>query len=718
VRLFTARIYGLASRLDESFEQVRKIIEIEPNFGSSYIQLGGLYMMKGQYDKAVVEYQKALALSGFSAAVLSYLGACYGVLGNRSEAHKMLDQLLGMRKSRYVAPFCIARVYSGLGENDKAFEWFEKSFEERNGEMVALKSETLAYLIGNSVIEDPRFQDLIRRVGLPTDKTNQTDESLEAKTVMLKSEPPAVAGGFTQTSQDAVINSTTPITNLQPSATADGSDLSAKPKSKWWLFGLLSLIILIGGYFGYRSYQSTLPINSIAVLPFENKSSDADSDYLSDGLAESLIYRLSQLPNLKVSPTSSVFRYKGKATDPNTVAKELEVDSVLTGRIVQRGDNLNISVNLVDTRNGKSLWGEQYERKMSELLATQREIASEIVSKLQLKISGEEKGLTKQYTNNNEAYQLYLKGRYSFAKRTKDEMLKAVEYYRQAIALDPNFALAYARVAEVYNQMPAYPYLAPNESFPQAKTAAQRALEIDPNLAEAHTAMGNYLGLYERKWTEAEREFKRGLELDPNSSAAHFRYAQTYLIPLGRTDEAITEINRALEIEPLDLNMRANFSWFHLYARQNDKALTEAKRMYELDPNFVLARYTLGLTYNANGMYADTIDLNQKFLETNPTNQYLLRNTGYAYAKSGRRQEAEETIKKLNDISRTQYVMSFWIASIYAALGDKDKAFAELEKGFAQNDLFIVYLKVDPQMDSLRDDARFKDLLKRMNLPE
>jgi TolB-like protein len=256
------------------------------------------------------------------------------------------------------------------------------------------------------------------------------------------------------------------------------------------------------------------------VLPFHNKSSDADTEYLSDGLAESLIYRLSQLPNLKVSPTSSVFRYKGKETDAIKIGNELGVKAVMSGRIVQRGDNLTISVELVDVRNNKLLWGEQYERKMSDLLATQREIAAEIAQKLQLKLSGDEKkGLTKRYTDNNEAYQLYLKGRYHFAKRTKDDVLRSIEYYQQAIKLDPNFALAYARIAEAYNQMPAYPYLSPKEAFPQAKAAAKRALEIDPTLAEAHTALANSLAVYDWNWLEAEREFKRALELDPNSAA-------------------------------------------------------------------------------------------------------------------------------------------------------------------------------------------------------
>jgi serine/threonine protein kinase/Tfp pilus assembly protein PilF len=458
-------------------------------------------------------------------------------------------------------------------------------------------------------------------------------------------------------------------------------------------------------------------IDSIAVLPFQNKSSDADTEYLSDGLSESLIYRLSQLPNLKVSPTSSVFRYKGKEVDATRIGNELGVNAVMSGRIVQRGQSLTISVELVDVRNNKLLWGEQYERTLSDLLATQREIAGEITQRLQLKLSGEDqKGLTKHYTDNNEAYQLYLKGCYHLAKKTKDDILKGIEYFQQAIKLDPNYALAYAGIADSYNATIVYPYLSPKEAIPQAKAAAQRALEIDPTLAEAHTALANSLAAFDWNWVEAEREFKRALELNPNDSGTHWRYGMYYLMPLGRSDEAIAEVKRAQELEPLDLTMGSVLSWAYMSARQYDRALDQAQKIFDLEPNFPLGRWILSQAYISKGMYADAIALNEKSLQTDPTNQVFLRFAGYAYTKSGRRREAEEVIKKFKDIAKTQYVMSYWIASIYAALGDKDKAFVELEKAFEERDWEFHRLKVDPFMDPLRDDPRFADLLKKVGL--
>ncbi len=480
------------------------------------------------------------------------------------------------------------------------------------------------------------------------------------------------------------------------------------------------MVVLIAGWYFYSTREKHgAPIESIAVLPFQNRNSDADTEYLSDGLAESLIYRLSQLPNLKVSPTSSVMRYKGKETDAVKIGNDLGVHAVMSGRMVQRGSTLTISVELVDVRNNKLLWGEQYERKMSELLATQREIATEITNKLQLKLSGADtSGLTKRYTNNDEAYQLYLKGRYHFAKRTKADILKAVEYFQQALQRDPNYALAYAGLADCYNGMTAYPYLSPKEAVPQAKAAAKRALEIDPTLAEAHTALANSLACFDWNWEEAEREFKRAIELNPNDSGTHWRYGMFYLMVLGRSEESIAEGKLAVELEPLNLNNGANLSGLYFHARQNDKAYDEAKQVFDLDPNFIVGRWALSQASIMKGMYTEAITLNEQSLQKDPTNQVFLRFAGLAYAKAGRRQDAEQIISRYRAIAKGQYVMSYHIAVIYAALGEKDKAFAELEKGFEERDYLLPRIKVEPFLDPLRDDPRYQDLILRIGLPQ
>ena len=480
---------------------------------------------------------------------------------------------------------------------------------------------------------------------------------------------------------------------------------------------LVAVAAIAAGYFYSRKVKVNA-IESIAVLPFQNKSGNTDSEYLSDGLAESLIYRLSQLPNLKVSPTSSVMRYKGRDSDIAQVAKELEVDAVMSGRLVQRGDDLTISVELIDARTNKVIWAEQYDRKMADLLATQREIASSITQKLELKLAGDEKGITKKYTNSNEAYQLYLRGRYSFAKRTKDEMLRSIEYFRQAIKLDPNFALAYARISEAYGSMPAYPYLTPKEAFPEAKAAAQRALELDPTLAEAHTFLAYSLVIYDWNWTEAERSFKRAIELDPNNSSAHFRYGQVYLAPIGRLDEGLAEIKRGLDLEPLDMNMGATLAWAYVVAGQKEKALEQARKSYDLERDHPLGRWILCQIYTETGMYAEAIALAEEWLQSDPTNQFALRDAGVAYAKAGRRDKAEEMIGKFRDLAKTQYVPTCRIAAIYGALGEMDKAFAELDTSFEARDWEVFRFNVDVYWKSLRDDPRFAALVRRLNLPE
>ena len=498
--------------------------------------------------------------------------------------------------------------------------------------------------------------------------------------------------------------------------------LSAHRAAKPLAVLAVAVLVLVGGFFGYRYFKSTSTeqINSIAVLPFENRSGNADTDYLSDGLADSLIYRLSQLPNLKVSPTSSVMRYKGKETDVAQIAKELKVDAVMSGRLVQRGDDLTISVQLIDSRTEKLIWAEQYDRKMSDLLATQREIATAITQKLQLKLAGDDaKGITKRYTDNNEAYQLYLKGRYHYAKRTKDDLQKGIEYFQQAVRLDPNYALAYAMIADSYIIMPAYPYMSPKEAFPQAKAAARKALEIDPTLTEAHMAMACSVGLFDRNWAEAERGLKRAIDLDPKNSLAHLRFAICSYVPTGRMDEAIRETELAIELDPLNLVNGSNLVWNYMLAGRNADALAQGKKVYDLEPDFVLGRYHLGLAYNANGMYKEAIALTEKSLQADPANQGRLQVAGYAYARSGRRNEANAIIARFKEISKTQYVMSFFVATIYAGLGEKDAAFVELEKGYEQHDWQMsAVLKKEPMLDPLRGDPRYKDLLKRMNLPE
>jgi eukaryotic-like serine/threonine-protein kinase len=526
----------------------------------------------------------------------------------------------------------------------------------------------------------------------------------------------------TQTNETAVsTTNSAPTSIVNPSTVSSAEYLVSqigKHKRGFALATALLLMLSIGAIYGIIKYRSSAAsdtsITSIAVLPFQNRSADADTDYLSDGLTESLIFRLSQLHGLKVSPTSSVMRFKGD-TDLPKVAANLGVNTVMTGHLSKRGENLTLTVELVDVKNNKSLWGEQYERKMSDLLATQREIATVISQKLQLRLEGNDaKGLTKQYTNNNDAYQLYLKGRFHFARRSQQDLRRGIELFQQAIALDPNFALAYVGVGESFAVMPSYPYMSPKEAMPQAKAAIAKALSIDPDLPEAHTVAGMIACVYDWDYAAGEREFKRSLELDPNLAITHYRYGWVYLSPLGRHDEAISEMKRALELEPLSLNLGANFAAVYIYAHKFDLALEQAKRTYELDPNQITVQNWMAQSLNINGLYSESLSLSETFLSLNPK---LTNVRGYAFAKLGRRQEALAELAKVHEREKKEYVSSYWAATLYSALGDKDQAFAQLEKAYQERDWFLQRLKTDPYMDPLRDDPRFADLVKRIRLP-
>ena len=479
----------------------------------------------------------------------------------------------------------------------------------------------------------------------------------------------------------------------------------------------LAIVLLVGGSFGYKYFSSTKQINSIAVMPFENKNSDADTDYLSDGLAESLIFRLTQIPDLRVSPTSSVMRYKGKETDIAKIASELGVDAVMTGRLTKRGDNLNITVELVDARTNKSLWGEQYERKLSELLATQREIATEISNKLKLKLSGEgEQKLTKTYTTNPEAYQLYLKGRFYWNKRTEENLNKAIEQFKAATDKDPNYALAYAGLADCYSLLPFWKNVPSSEVVPQAKAYATRAIAIDDSLGEAHISLAFASHLL-WDWAAAEKEYKRGLELNPNYATGHKWYGQ-YLMIQGRFDESLTELKRAQELEQLSLVISFNLAERYLAKGETDAAVEQCKRAIELDPDWFLAHRVLALSYVKQGRNDEAKVEAEKAVELSKRQSNTLGVLGYVLAQTGKRSQALQIADELKAKFARHEAKGISLAMVYLGLNEKDETFAWLEKDFENRNSSMAEELVLAPLNTLRDEARYKDLRKRMNLPE
>ena len=486
------------------------------------------------------------------------------------------------------------------------------------------------------------------------------------------------------------------------------------------VLGSLSVLALVAvglWFFYFRASAANKAISSIAVLPFQNKSSDADTDYLSDGLAESLIYRLSQLPNLKVSPTSAVMRYKGQELDAQQIAKELGVQAVMSGRLIQRGENLSISVELVDAANNKIIWGEQYERKMSDLLATQREIASTITEKLQLKLSGENaKGITKKYTDSNEAYQLYLKGRYLWNQRTGESLKRATEAYNQAIEKDPGFALAYAALAETYVLFANYEVSSPADSMPQSKAAALRALELDDSLAEAHSALGWYLCQYEFDWIGGEKEFKRAIELNPNYATAH-QWLASVFAQTKRFDDAQAEVKRAADLDPLSPIIAVNVAFDFWEARRYDEALKEFDRTLLLHPDFTVAQQGLCWTYSAMGKSELAITACRKALDLTK-GAWDKGRLSMVLGTAGHTDDAKKLLQELQTESSQRYIPKMALALAHLGLNQKEEALSMIEQDVNEHGYWVGSMGVEPEFDVLRSDPRFKALLKRANLPE
>jgi len=519
---------------------------------------------------------------------------------------------------------------------------------------------------------------------------------------------------------DADINRpTAPTTVLPATATPSTTSELTKPKRRGILFGLIAVVVLgvvIGGYL-FFTRKTTAAIQSIAVMPFVNESGNAELDYLSDGITETLIKSLSNLPNVNVKPRSSVFRYKGKDTDLRTIGRELNVQAILNGRVTQHGDELSLSLELVDVQKDKVIWTEQYQRKTSDLVSLQSEIARDISTKLKSKLSGaEETKVSKTATADPEAYQAYLKGRYYWNRRTAENIKKAIEQFKIATDRDPNYALAFVGLADCYVVSNEYAGVPTSETVPRARSYAERALSLDPQLAEPHATLG-WANESLWQWAEAEKEFKRAIELNPNYPTAYHWYS-IFLRNMGRYDESATIITRAHELDPLSSVISVNVSRVDQVQNNHAASIENSLKIIELDPNFGAAYQYLALSYLKQGRDAEAIAAAEKAVEITKRSGVTLGDLGHIYAATGKQTQARSVISELEDQYARKKAIGQDIAAVYAGLGEKDKAFEWLERDFqVQNDR-LPNIRWELQFESLRDDPRFKEMLKRMNLPE
>lgn len=472
----------------------------------------------------------------------------------------------------------------------------------------------------------------------------------------------------------------------------------------------------VGAGSGVRKRRSTRAIDSLAVMPLVNAGNDPEMEYLSDGVTESIINKLSHVPKLRVMARASVFRYKGRDFDPRKIGRDLNVRGVVTGRMLQRGGRLIISIELASAEDGAHLWGEQYNRTSLDIFELEDEISQVISEQLKLKLtSGERKRMTARYTESPEVYALYLNGRYQYNKYTADGIARSIEYYKQAIALDAGYAPAYAGLAHNFVALFYYGFVPPEETVPHARASTMKALEIDEKLSEAHSALGKIKQCYDWDWAGAEKEYKRAIKLNPNSSEAHLSYT-TFLATMGRFDEANAEGRRTLELDPLSLVVNLSLGWNMFFQqRRYAQGIEHGRKMLEIEPDFYGGHWLMAACYNLLGEFEESVKEHKRAIELG-AGTHALSGLGSAYGRRGKRDEALKVIEELKELMTKTYVPAYHVAMVYAYMGEWDPAFEWLEKAYQGRNATMAFLKADAAMDPLKGDPRLADLMRRMGL--
>ena len=495
--------------------------------------------------------------------------------------------------------------------------------------------------------------------------------------------------------------------------------------TRWWrrwpaiVAGAVALAaVLVAGGQIVGVFSKAQTIDSVAVLPFVNSSGDPDSEYLSDGITESLIDRLSQIPNLRVTARSTVFRYKGKEMDPQKIGQDLRVRAVLSGRLLQRDGTLVVRTELMNVQDGSQLWGNQYNRKTADVFALQDELSTEISDRLRLRLTNEDKQrLTRHYTDNPDAYQFYLKGRYYWNQRNPNALLKSIDNYNRAVGLDPGYAVAYAGLADTYNMISFFNMTPARETMPKAKAAAERALEIDGNLAQAHISLAYAAFTYDWDWPAATRHFDRAIALNREAVLNH-AYYPFYLTVAGRFDEAVSVARRALDRDPVSASLSHTLAVQLSLARHSDEAIAECLKTIELDPNYAIAYEVLEGLYASKGMYPEALSAIEKAVGLNRGSALALANLGYVRARSGQRDEARRILEQLAAASKERYTPAAAFAIVHVGLGENDQALSWLNKAYEERFIRLAYLRREAIWDPLRHDPRFEDLQRRIGLPQ
>ncbi len=685
--------YYLARRYDEAVAQFEQALELDEHNPMVHEGLADALEQKGHFAEAIKHCRKALELT-CEADAASLLQKLFEerdfATAVRGLAEKRLEQLNAVSAAgKYIPAIKFVRPSVRLGDVEQAFAWLKKACAERNVFALLIQADPFY----DPLRVDPRFDALLRQFNLSTGGQRVINSAASKESA--------------KSASTTAENQSEPTIHDRPKVTAEHS------RRRYLIVaGLVALLALAMGFaiWAYRARQPQ--ISTIAVMPFKNESGNTDVEYLSDGMTDSLITSLSQLPQLSVKARSSVFRYKGKELPSQQLGNELNVQAILAGSLKQRGNDLNFHVELVDAKTETALWSNDYDRSLTNLATLQSEIARDVSRQLRVRLSGaDEQRVTRNYTQNTEAYQLYLNGRYHYFRLTRPEIDKSIALYQQAIALDRSYTLAYTGLAASYRSLALTSDVPAIEVLPKAKTAASQAIEIDEALSDAHAELGVIGYWFDWDWKESERQFLRALELDPNNATAHMGYAQL-LSSMGRHEKALVEAKRGQELEPLNLRNNAVEGQCLFFAGKYDEAIDRLRKTIEMEPRFWLPHMFLSRVLIEKKMYAEAISEATKASDNSNNNSEAVAHAIYALAKSGKQAEAKAMLEDLK--RREHYVTPYAIALGYNGVGQVDEAIEWLGKAFEQRDVKVALLTVDPKWNNLRPDPRFQDLMRRI----
>lgn len=683
-----------------ALEKAEEIISLDDAYPQGHLQRGNILIEIGRADEAVAEVERAMELMPGSALAQYYLCFALAAAGRRDEAIKLADEMEAAAATGYVKPMFLGLSRVAAGQLDKAFEQLNIAVDECDPWLVWLRTEPKLQPIRS----DSRYAELVKRTTI--DEGQMTDEPARGRTT----------GGARGIHEAPTIPAPEMQTGNLPAS------FVRRHRVKFAIAGIFGVLVAAGYFAGFIEFsvnrgdrmvlRPIIPSRAIAVLPFENATGDAANDYISDGMSDALINRLGTFPEIRTVTRASAFRYKAKQMDPQAIGRELGVDSVLAGTLTKKDDEFVINTQLISVSDGKRIFSMYFADKADKILSLEGEMISLTIEKLELKADNRTSVAQKNYTENNEAFSLYLKGEFSRQKGTPAGTTESIDLYRAALSLDPNYALAYQGLALAYRSAPAYGSMTPQDAYPKAKDAAQRALSIDPTLNAAHVSLASVKATYDWDYEGAEREYKQAIQLGPNNAEGHYSYGN-FLVAMGRVDEALTELRIAQQIDPLSLNIPTNIGWALYIAGRYDEAAVQIRQVITRDATFARAYMNMGEILQEQGKYDDAISslLKAKELSKDPLADMAL---GHAYAVAGRKGEASKIAAELEERVRLKQVSPFLPAVIYAGLNEKDKSFYWLERAYQERSNWLTLIKVGRRLKNLHGDPRFDDLLKRV----